>query len=275
MSKISEATTKHSSTKSERQRCRLQAAFDDLMDRSTTAENWVDWENIYSASNERKRWKSFLDIGCDIQDVMRIMSPMTIWDNFDTLNQKYKANIDINYLMFRFHTDPTATEIDKEEFIRRRADKLVERGANPDLLAKNYFSVESFNHTRRLLNLGASAKTVFELSKDWMEIRSERADEIREILLVFHDYGLSNDDIVGWVRKYRSDTVLDDIVQYHPELWSSMGINIDDYVDAWIEMSADYYLEGHLSLDELPKTVSRERFLSKISEDYGLEDEYD
>jgi len=220
----------------------------------------------------RCNWIFFLENGCDIAKIVKMMDPMDVWINYYELIDS-GAKIDIHELVLKLYNNSTDS-VSAKRFIRRRFEEIIRRGGDPNIVAQ-YFHIEHPNHITKLLDFGVSAETVFELSQDLLEQKEGSSGEIRKIFLVFHGHGLPSDSIVKWVCGHSNETLVSDIAQGHPELWNSMGVDIDTYINAWIKECGRRHL---LSTTGLPKITPPDKFLSGISMEQlfrNVDPEYD
>ena len=237
----------------------------------TTSE---DEKKIASAQNFlAKNWRKIHAAGIDLAEIVQIMNPMDVIEQFDTL-QNAGAHLDINRI-----ASSVAGIIDSEDLHRLHSlnadmNKLVRRGR---------LEIQSLDQINDLIINGVSAQTMFELSRDYMISYVGDPDGLCKILHFFHSHGITEEQISEFMHeiipvKFIDESklpiaanLLDDIVNDNGcNDWLGIGIDCLDYVKPWIILNCDNYLgiDDDDTLSNLPEAVSVKDFIHYIGIQY-------
>ena len=227
-------------------------------------------KKIASAQNFlAKHWRKIHAAGIDLAEIVQVMNPMDVIEQFDTL-QNAGAHLDINRI-----ASSVAGIIDFEDLHRLHSlnadmDKLVRRGQ---------LEIKSLDQINDLMINGVSAQTMFELSRDYMLSYVGDPDGLCKILHLFHAYGITQEQISKFMHevipvKFIDESklpivanLLDDIVNYDGRNgWLYIGIDCLDYVKPWVILNCDDYLgiDDNNTLSNLPEAVSVKDFIHCI-----------
>lgn len=231
-------------------------------------------KKIASAQNFlAKHWRKIHAAGIDLAEIVQVMNPMDVIEQFDTL-QNAGAHLDINRI-----ASSVAGIIDFEDLHRLHSlnadmDKLVRRGQ---------LEIKSLDQIIDLMINGVSAQTMFELSRDYIFSYVSDPNDLCKILHIFNAHGITQEQIsefmhevipVKFIDKSRLPIVanlLDDIVKDDcRNTWLYIGIDRLDYIKPWVILNCDDYLgiEDDNTLSNLPEAVSVKDFIHYIDIQY-------
>ncbi len=228
----------------------LQAKYDFLVDRYEERKNdEIDLENVHDEMH--KYWRLFLDAGLDVDQIAKMMSLTDAWGNYDVLEER-GASFEIPLFIKNFD----------KKFVDENWVLFVSRGANPDDLARKvYTSITCYSDMKAIIERGASVRFVIELLSG--EVGPEEESTLKEPLQVFsylRRNGMTQEELNDWIDANMSNSLLCSILGEYADAWKSIGVDPEDYIDAWFERNSEYYLDPN-KLEELPKYITVERFI--------------
>lgn len=241
--------------------CILKAMFDEMWDRSQDGGE-TEMEDIHAEI--MKHWRDFLSAGFDANKVAAMMSPMEAFTYYDVLTS-HGAEIDATELAFK---------LEDVDFVKKHLADFAKRGADINRIAKELFRYDlwlySDDEIEKLIEIGVDATVVFEISNERLSLEaaaSDRTDDLRSLLSLFLNHGVSIEKIQEWVMGNRSIFIVEDIVQ-NPENWEKFDIKATDELISEFMTIVDWirWILEDMKI-YLPKTVSPEKFLEYISVD--------
>ena len=234
----------------------LQAKFDEMVDRFDGSDSII----VEDVNREMRRcWREFLEAGFDAKQVAKMMSRKDRWKHYDVL-LSYGVSIDATKMMLKFGV----------EFVKKHWDEFVERGVSADALVKKCFDndIDDDKKVEFLLEKGASAETVFELAKGLFKFNDGWPERWSKTFSILRKYGLSVNSMVDWLNSHVGDALIDDIIEYNPDVWKDLGVNVSDYVDLWIERHGEDCIYYGFNVKELPELIT----LDKIVDSYSMKE---
>ena len=237
----------------------------------TTSENE---KKIASAQNFlAKHWRKIHAAGIDLAEIVQVMNPMDVIDQFEEINEIDKQ-LDINQIASSVTGIIDSEDLHRLHSLNADMNKLVRRGR---------LEIQSLDQINDLIINGVSAQTMFELSRDYMFSYVGDPDGLYEILYFFHSHGINEEQISEFMHeiipvKFIDESklpiaanLLDDIVNDNGcNDWLGIGIDCLDYVKPWIILNCDNYLgiDDDDTLSNLPEAVSVKDFIHYIGIQY-------
>ena len=241
-------------------KCILRAMFDEMWDRFENSGE-TGLEDIHA--DIMKHWRDFLSAGFDANKVATMMLPEEVFTHYDVLTS-HGAEIDATELAFK---------LEDADFVKEHLADFAKRGADVNRIAKEWFRYDLCSYfddeIEKLIEDGVDAVIVFEISNERLslELEASRTDDLRSLLSMFLNHGISIKKVQEWVIKNRNILIVEDIVQ-DPENWEEFDIKATDEIIS--EFMTDYDWARRILEDMklyLPKTVSPEKYLDYISVD--------
>lgn len=236
----------------------LQVKFDAVVD-------YFDPSDVISVENANyemhENWRNFLEAGCDIALVVKMMSLADIWEHYDELIS-YGAKLDMTKLFSDF-----GEEFFNEGFTKEYWSELVNRGVSPDLLIDRcYTDCDIFNIAglEEILAKGVSAKKALGLIEGWLEIREEWPEDQVEILTWLYDHGLPKDDVKEWLTENAHSYMEDYIVESGSDFYEKFDVADDAVIDHWLGRYGYQYFSEY-KLSDLPDAISVDKLISFFS----------
>ena len=237
----------------------------------TTSE---DEKKIASAQNFlAKHWRKIHAAGIDLAEIVQVMNPMDVIDQFEEINEIDKQ-LDINQIASSVTGIIDSEDLHRLHSLNADMNKLVRRGR---------LEIQSLDQINDLIINGVSAQTMFELSRDYMISYVGDPDGLCKILHFFHSHGITEEQIskfmheiipVKFIEESKLPIVanlIDDIVNDDGRnVWFDIGIDCLDYVKPWIVLNCDDYLgiDDDDTLSKLPEAVSVKDFIHCIDIQY-------
>ena len=231
-------------------------------------------KKIASAQNFlAKHWRKIHAAGIDLAEIVQVMNPMDVIEQFDTL-QNAGAHLDINQIASSVTGIIDSEDLHRLHSLNADMNKLVRRGR---------LEIQSLDQINDLIINGVSAQTMFELSRDYMISYVGDPDGLCKILHFFHSHGITEEQIskfmheiipVKFIEESKLPIVanlIDDIVNDDGRnVWFDIGIDCLDYVKPWIVLNCDDYLgiDDDDTLSKLPEAVSVKDFIHCIDIQY-------
>lgn len=182
----------------------LQAKFDQLVTMAKESQDdELAWEDIYSEAH--KLWKSFINAGFDIDQIVSIMSPEDIWKNYDCLRFYGAKNIDFSKMLSQYSVD----------FILKHKEEFAMRGVDPkQIVAECYYSCELLTFKMaEAVRFCEDPEFVFNLvSNDIDKILNNSASDeggsLLDTMTTLLKLGLPKDAIIAWLNSQNPQRLL-------------------------------------------------------------------
>lgn len=230
--------------------CFLQAKFDELTD-SFDENDAISVENANTVMHSC--FLDFLNAGFDVNQIVKMLSPRDVWDNYSLLTSH---GVKINLPRYLARND---FDID---FVEKNWDKFVERGISIDALAEYcYSSIRSDHEAEELLKKGVSFENVLKLSEEAIEYLSDSPKQLAELFAILHEHGLSSEAINKILESHINGVILNSIIQEETDLWSKIGVNTSDYEELWLDWFGEDYIDD---LDNLPMSIDANKLIKPL-----------
>ena len=195
----------------------------------------------------------FLDSGRNANEIASKLSPSEVLKNYDLL-VSHGATIDIFGLMRSLDSD----------FVDDHWEDFVRHGIDVDTVTRYCRETISDDIEIYLLEeRGVSPNLLMNLSQRMLLHDVDWPARIITHFLALKECGLPVVVIKRWIDGHLGNEMLCDIIE-NPKDWAKIGIDAEDFIDAWLEEFGCEYVNGYYLLSALPKTVSIERLIDFV-----------
>ncbi len=215
---------------------------------------------------DRKRYL-FLAYGIGLKGIARMMSPMTIWNDYEALVYA-GVKIDIDKLFLSLCRD------EGNSFISDNILDFIFRGVNLFILLDQGFPTQSRDELNRFIECKVGLNEIFMLFSKLFSSSAENPDELYEIFAILKQKrGCSKKRINKWMKKTikerLNEPLIRDVFEINPQRWTELGVDTMLFKNRWIEARGSVFITHPIDhpAESLPEGVTVEDLLAFFSDE--------